>query len=127
MSKVSVRLWISALFLVSCANLPDAPIRPDIGKCNRADFDEPPKLISGPRPAYPFDLRRTGQQGAALVKYAVSLDGRTEIIETKSPHSRLFANEAVSAVTEWKFEPALKNNSPVRTSCMTIFIFRLED
>src|SRR6266550_7344266 len=116
MSKVSVRLWISALSLVSCANLPDAPIRADIGECNRADFDEPPRLISGPRPEYPFDLRRTGQQGAALVKYAVSRDGRTEIIETKSPHSRLFVNEAVSAVTEWKFEPALKNKSPVRTS-----------
>jgi outer membrane biosynthesis protein TonB len=121
-----VTLWISALCLVGCANPPSAPIRPDIGECNRADFDEPPKLISGPRPEYPFNLRRTGQQGAALVKYAVSRDGRTEIIEAKSPHSRLFVDEAIGAVSEWMFAPALKNKSPVGTSCTTIFIFRLE-
>jgi TonB family protein len=74
------------------------------------------------------------QEGAVLVKFTVSREGRPENIEAKSPrseayspHSRLLRDEAVSAVSEWKFEPALKDKSPVATSCTWIFIFRLSE
>ena len=129
MRTTSIAMCISwAAALVGCASTTDRPIPPYVfdGTCNRTDFDEPPKLIRGSRPEYPADLRRSGQQGTAVVRYTVSPEGKTENIQAKSPDSRLFQQMAIAAVSAWQFQPALKDKKPVATSCHMSFVFNLE-
>src|SRR6266849_3259835 len=94
--------------------------------CNRDDFDQPPKLISGVRPLYPVGRRLSGLEGSATLKFTVLSDGRIDNIQAESPESRWFRDHAVIALRAWKLEPALKGNAPVMTSCKVRFSYELK-
>ena len=62
---------------------------------------------SNPKPPYPGEARRLGQQGRVLLEVQVSADGRATSVSVK--HSSGFPildNAAVEAVEHWTFEPA---------------------
>ena len=94
--------------------------------CNRADFDQPPKLISGVYPLYPVGRRRSGLEGSAMLKFTVLSDGRIDEIQAESPESRWFRDHSVIALRTWKLEPALKDGAPVTTSCKLRFSYELK-
>jgi len=94
--------------------------------CNRDDFGQPPKLISGVRPLYPVGRRLSGLEGSATLKFTVLSDGRIDNIQAESPESRWFCDHAVIALRAWKLEPALKGNAPVMTSCKVRFSYELK-
>ena len=94
--------------------------------CNRADFDQPPKLISGVFPLYPVGRRLSGLEGSATLKFTVLSDGRIDDIQAESPESRSFRDHSVIALRTWKLEPALKDNAPVTTSCKMRFIYQVK-
>ena len=102
--------------------MPPGPLK----GCNRADFDQPPKVISGVLPLYPVGRRLSGLEGSATLKYTVLSDGRIDDIQADSPESRWFRDHAVIALRTWKLEPALKDNVPVTTSCKLQVNYELE-
>jgi TonB family protein len=93
--------------------------------CSKADFDEPPKLVSGVRPIYPVGRRVAGQSGSAFVRFTVRADGRIEDIKTVGPEATWFSDHAIIALREWKIEPALKAKKPVETTCKFAFHYKL--
>ena len=57
------------------------------------------------RPAYPFDLRRAGQSGEAVVDFVVDVFGRVvNAFVLRATHPD-FGTAAVAAVTQWQFQP----------------------
>jgi len=102
--------------------LPPGPLK----GCNRADFDQPPKLISGVSPLYPVGRRLSGLQGSATLEFTVLSDGRIDNIQAKSPESRWFRDHAVIAMRAWKVDPAFKDGAPVITSCKMRFTYQLK-
>ncbi len=97
-----------------------------LSDCDRADFDQPPKLISGGLPLYLVGRRLSGLEGSATLKFTVLSDGRIDDIQAESPESRSFRDHSVIALRTWKLEPALKDNAPVTTSCKMRFIYQVK-
>ena len=96
-----------------------------LSDCDRADFDQPPKLIFGGLPLYLVGRRLSGLEGSATLKFTVLSDGRIDDIQAESPESRSFRDHSVIALRTWKLEPALKDNAPVTTSCKMRFIYQV--
>jgi TonB family protein len=63
-------------------------------------------VISQARPAYPFELRRIGATGEALVQLAIGTDGRVTDTVVLRSHDIQFADAAAAAVRQWTFTPA---------------------
>ncbi len=97
-----------------------------LSDCDRADFDQPPKLISGGLPLYLVGRRLSGLEGSATLNFNVLSDGRIDDIQAESPESRSFRDHSVIALRTWKLEPALKDNAPVTTSCKMRFIYQVK-
>lgn len=57
------------------------------------------------RPQYPFDLRRIGAGGEALVQFVVGTDGRVSDALVLRSHDVQFAEAALAAVRQWTFQP----------------------
>jgi TonB family protein len=136
MSRIALAARLVCLFAVSGCATRDVdrgkPIDEQIAlppgtlsDCDRADFDQPPKLISGGLPAYLVGGRLSGLEGSATLKFTVLSDGRIDDIQAESPESRSFRDHSVIALRTWKLEPALKDNAPVTTSCRMRFIYQV--
>lgn len=67
-----------------------------------------------PAPPYPGPARRRGHEGTVLLAVEVLTGGATGRIrvERSSGHP-LLDDAALQAVREWRFEPAMKNGTPV--------------
>src|SRR5438445_6429005 len=96
-----------------------------LSDCDRADFDQPPKLISGGLPLYLVCRLLLEKKNSATLKFTVLSDGRIDDIQAESPESRSFRDHSVIALRTWKLEPALKDNAPVTTSCKMRFIYQV--
>src|SRR5438552_16681359 len=78
-----------------------------LSDCDRADFDQPPKLIFGGLPLYLVGRRLSGLEGSATLKFTVQSDWRIDDIQAESPQSRSSRDHSVIALTRWTLEPAL--------------------
>jgi TonB family protein len=103
----------------------DWPASPDVVvSCRGAQRDEviatfkaagvrEPKCIHCPIPSYPDGARAAGHQGAVKVKIVIDDQGRPKsgiIIQGNSPDLEA---QAIRAIKEWRFEPAMKDGKPV--------------
>ncbi|HEX8838495.1 MAG TPA: energy transducer TonB [Candidatus Acidoferrum sp.] len=84
-----------------------------------------------PNPDFPAEARKSGISSArVLVDAIITEKGEADpgsIRVLKDPGSG-FANEAVKAVTKWKFKPATKGGKPVSSTRIPIEItFRIPD
>lgn len=64
-----------------------------------------PKPLAQPMPAYPTSLQSKAIEGSAAVRFYVDEEGRVrlpEVIEATTPE---FADAALAAVTQWRYEP----------------------
>jgi TonB family protein len=57
------------------------------------------------RPVYPFDLRRVGAGGEALIQFVVGVDGRVSNAFALRSHDVQFAEAGLAAVRQWIFQP----------------------
>jgi protein TonB len=68
---------------------------------------------SNPKPPYPPEARRLGQQGRVLLEVQVSPDGRATSVSVKrSSGFPILDNAAVQGVERWTFEPARVGGLP---------------
>lgn len=72
-----------------------------------------PKALVQPMPAYPAALARKGLEGTATVGFYVDQEGRVRmpvVIEATTPE---FAQAALAAVAQWRYEPPRKDGRSI--------------
>jgi len=87
----------------------------------------PPVPIGRAKPDYPFELRRDGITGEAIVEFIVNKEGKVSsahVVRTTHPG---FVAPAVEAVLNWKFKPGTKNGRKVATRMQVPIVFALSD
>ena len=84
---------------------PPASLSPD-----RASI---PKAIFSPDPEYSTAARKAKIRGQVLLSVVVDEQGRPEIIRVERRLGYGLDEEAVIAVSQWKFEPAIKDGNAV--------------
>jgi protein TonB len=64
-------------------------------------------------PEYPPDAYRKRQEGWVELEFVVGPDGRVgEVTVSKAQPARVFDKEAIRAMQQWTFQPALKDGKP---------------
>jgi TonB family protein len=81
------------------------------GKSSQVDV--PPKLISGTAPIYPISRLKRGESRSADITCTVDETGHTRDFSVLNTNYQYFANHAILAVQNWRFQPATKNGHPV--------------
>jgi len=90
----------------------------DLGQPNwtaaqRAQFDTPPKFLRGVAPAYPIRQLQLGNSGQATIEFTIGEDGKPRDFRVVSATYKSFADHAIIAVREWRWEPARKHGHPI--------------
>lgn len=86
---------------------------------------KPPEPTSQIQPVYPETLRKARIQGLVVLKAVVTKEGRVgsvKVLYSPSPHLSV---EAVKAMKQWIFKPAVLEQQPVEVSVFTTFKFKL--
>jgi len=74
-----------------------------------------PQVIYSPEPSFSDEARKAKQQGAVVLLLVVGKDGRAYDIRVRQSLGMGLDEEAVNAVTRWRFRPATLNGQPVAT------------
>ncbi|MBC7780637.1 MAG: energy transducer TonB [Proteobacteria bacterium] len=70
--------------------------------------------LDNPKPVYPAEARRIGEQGTVLLRVYVSAIGTPERIQAQRSSGSARLDEAANeAVRGWKFVPAMRGPEPV--------------
>jgi TonB family protein len=64
-----------------------------------------PTVLTQARPVYPFEARRAGAEGEALIQFVVQPDGRVSDAFAVRAHDIAFAEAGLAAVRQWTFQP----------------------
>lgn len=88
-----------------------------------------PKLVNKVEPVYPPTARENRAQGTIII--LATIDESGNVIETsihkgiEGADGKALGEAAMSAVKQWKFEPALKNGKPVTVTYKITVRFKL--
>jgi protein TonB len=67
-------------------------------------------------PQFPIDAARKRQEGWVELEFTVAADGSVrDVSVARAQPTRVFDREAVRAMQQWTFEPALRNGQPVES------------
>lgn len=67
-------------------------------------------------PVFPTQAARKRQQGWVELEFTVGVDGKVKNVSVvRSQPARVFDREAIRAMQQWTFEPALQGGQPVET------------
>lgn len=93
------------------------------GLIDASRLDRPPRTRWQTPPSYPFEARRTGENGTVVVAFTVDRQGNVHDARIVSSTDRIFEEPTLRAVARWKFEPGRKNGQPVgfRLSVPVVF------
>ncbi len=83
-------------------------------------------LIRKVNPSYPPDAREEGVEGTVLLRAIVSKSGALlSIVPVNSTVDPRLVSAAISAVSQWIYQPTLLNNEPVEVITTITVSFRL--
>ena len=85
----------------------------------------PIRLIEGMQPAYPEELKATGEDGEARIRAIVDETGSVGEASIESASNPAFGQAALEAVRKWRFQPAEKDGEPVPQTVVIPLIFKL--
>lgn len=87
--------------------------------------DRYPSKISGPPPHYPRWARRDDLEAVVTLRFIVTADGTVEDINIHDIEGdERFGEEAVRAVSQWRFSPAIRADKPVQCWCFQRINFK---
>jgi protein TonB len=89
-----------------------------------SQYDVPPRFISGPAPIYPTSRLRNRESGYADIVFTVDASGHTRDFRAVKTSYLYFANHAILAVQDWRFQPATKNGRAVSCRLRIPFTYR---
>ncbi len=84
-----------------------------------------PRAIFAPDPEYSEEARKAKYQGTCVLWLVVAPDGRTRDIRVARTLGLGLDQQAIEAVKQWKFEPAMKDGKPVAVQVNVEVTFRL--
>lgn len=93
---------------------------------NLADLDQAPEPQVKINPVYPFDLRRAGVSGQAVVGFVVDTAGNVRDAYIVSSSHPGFDDAAVQALLKWKFKPGRKGGAPQAVRMTQPLLFTLD-
>jgi protein TonB len=85
------------------------------------------RLLRNPQPVYPAELQQQGVEGTVHIAAVISRDGvplTLRVLNTDEVDSR-FAQAALDAVSQWRYQPAKLNEHPVPTLTTITVYFQL--
>jgi TonB family protein len=82
------------------------------------------RILKSSVPAYPDAARAAGIEGEVILRVLVDKTGSVSSVETLSGNAVL-ARAATSAVEQWRYEPMIVSNRPVRIVTTVSLAFRL--
>ncbi len=92
-----------------------------------SEVDQPPVLIAGIKPLYPYRARRLGIEGIVVVKLLVDEKGKVKDVKIlRSEPKGVFENAVIRAAKLWRFMPAKENGRNVPCWVIKPIRFRLE-
>jgi protein TonB len=98
---------------------PPAPAAP-------AGETRPARPLRQVQPGYPPDAARRRQEGWVELSFTIGVDGRVSDVQVvRAQPARVFDREAISAMQQWTFEPALRDGQPVSSRGARRMEFRL--
>jgi protein TonB len=83
--------------------------------CATTELGQQPVAIFRTPPEYPFELRKQGITGSALVEFIVTKEGDVANAFAVQASHPLFALHAVNCVSKWKFKPGMVGTRAVNT------------
>ena len=114
---------------IPVGNLSGSGVRSNLGTIfNISDLDKAPE----PRgyrvqPEYPYELKRQGIEGEAVLEFIVNDKGDVLDVNVISSTHREFESPAVQGVQKWKFSPGRKGGKAVNTRMRIPVAFTLND
>ena len=85
----------------------------------------PPRAVSAPDPKYSEVARQIGFEGTTVLSLIVTPEGTARDIKVVKPLGLGLDEEAVKAVSTWRFAPARKDGNPVAVPINVEVTFRL--
>ena len=87
--------------------------------------DRFPSKISGPPPRYPRWARRDDLEAVVTLRFVVTAEGTVEDIHVHDiDGDERFGEEAIRAVRQWRFSPAIRADKPVPCWCFQKINFK---
>ena len=86
---------------------------------------QPPTPIHTPDPEYTATARRVGVTGTAVLLVVVNEEGVPEVLEVTKGLGEGLDVKALIAVSEWRFNPAVKDGHPVAVAANVEVNFKL--
>lgn len=79
-------------------------------------------------PDYPHRALDRGIEGWVDVEFTVGIDGAVrDILVAEASHERLFRNEAINAVSQWRFEPRIFMDQAIPQRSYTRIVFNIAE
>lgn len=118
---------------VEAPSVAEAPKPPPVQKKEEkrpfkiSEVDRPPRPAVRFPPRYPYRARTRGIEGCVWVRFKVTVGGNItgERIVSAEPEG-VFENTVLEAIRRWRFEPGIKDGSPVETMVELPLRFVLE-
>ncbi len=85
-----------------------------------------PIRISGNSPIYPISLLLTGIKGQATISFIIGIDGISKNFEVIKTNNKKFADHAIIAIREWRYNPAMRGTVPIEMSIEQTFDFSVD-
>ena len=85
-----------------------------------------PVRISGNSPIYPISLLLIGIKGQATISFIIGIDGIPKNFEVIKTNNKKFADHAIIAIREWRYNPALRGTVPIEMSIEQTFDFSVD-
>jgi TonB family protein len=89
--------------------------------------DKLPRWLDQPPPHYPFDLRKAGVMGEAVIRFVLDEDGRMSRCEVVAQTNPEFGRTALDSVRQWRAKPGIKDGRKVELSMQIPILFSLDD
>lgn len=98
------------------------------GRLSLLKVDQIPLKTAGAPPRYPQWARQNALEAVVTLRFVVTARGAVQDIKVHDIEGdERFGDEAVHAVADWRFEPAIKGGKPVACWCFQKISFKLVD
>ena len=91
--------------------------------CSAGEIDRAPSRIAGSRPKYAVEAEKDGVRGRVEVSFYIDEQGAVRMPVVEPDTHPYLAESAVSAVRDWRFEPAMSHGRPVLVAASQVFDF----